>query len=275
MTGNTVRATSAAKGPSIKLRRIALPTEHGSWGILLEPLIGGIVVAFSTAAPFVALFFVGAFLMRQPLKIFLADTKAGRKREQTNIALKFVLGYGVVFFIGLVGMLMTARLYSLVPLLLVAPLAAVQIGYDAAGKSRRVLPELLGAIALSSSASVTALAAGWSYLAAGALSAIFVLRLIPSMLYVRERLLLEKGKKYSYLLPSAAHVAGLAGIVALILYGLAPRLTLPVFVVLLTRELSGLSRFRQKLRATQIGVLEVIYGVLVVLSVVVGHYTNL
>ena len=77
-------ATAAKPRPAFKMKSIALPNEHGSWGILFEPLVLGIAVAPSAASPFVALLYIGAFLSRQPLKWYIADLKAKRERGQTT-----------------------------------------------------------------------------------------------------------------------------------------------------------------------------------------------
>ncbi|HDL49896.1 MAG TPA: prenyltransferase, partial [Actinobacteria bacterium] len=35
--------------PSVRLRSVAMPTEHGGWGFTLEPIILGLLVAPSPA----------------------------------------------------------------------------------------------------------------------------------------------------------------------------------------------------------------------------------
>ncbi|MCB0162365.1 MAG: YwiC-like family protein, partial [Caldilineaceae bacterium] len=58
-------------------RSIALPTEHGGWGFLLEPLLLGRLVAPSAAGLLLLVATVAAFLLRQPLKIVLVDRRRG------------------------------------------------------------------------------------------------------------------------------------------------------------------------------------------------------
>lgn len=264
------------RSPSnVRLRGIALPNEHGSWGILFEPMVAAIAVAYSPAAIWVALLFIGAFLLRQPLRIWLADHKAGRDLPQTAAARKYAFIYFAIFATGLSGTLAFGTLSALVPLLIVAPLGAVQIYYDVNGKSRALLPELTGVVALSSSAAVVALAGGWTIPGAAALWGIFVLRLIPSILYIRNRLRLEKKKPFSLTVPLVTHAIAVLAVASLVFSGLCPRLTLALFVVLLGRAAIGLSPFRKSRKAMQIGIFEVIFGVLTVLSVIVGYHLNL
>ncbi len=48
-----------------------------------------------------------------------------------------------------------------------------------------------------------------------------------------------------------------------------------MFVVLLTRAVWGLSRFRRRVKAMKIGIWEVVYGTLTVLSIIAGHYLHI
>ena len=259
---------------AFKMKSIALPNEHGSWGILFEPLVLGIAVAPSLASPFVALLYIGAFLSRQPLKWFFADLKARRERPQTAAARMFAFVFLAITAIGFFGTLAFAGVVPLLPLIITAPLGAVTLWFDVSGKSRRVAPEMAGVLTLASSAAVCGLAAEWSVAASVALSILIVLRLIPSMLYVRERLKLEKGKPSSFAVPIALHVFAVIAVASLAWVSLSPWLPLAVFTFLLVRSISGSSDFRLKLKAKQLGMLEVLFGTLVVASVIVGYYFN-
>jgi hypothetical protein len=258
----------------VRVRGIALPNEHGAWGFLFEPLVAAIVVAPSAAAGWIFLLVVGAFFTRQPLRILLSDWTANQYKPQTSVALKFVFLYGSVFCLGLIGSLWFAGIRSLVPFILIIPFAAYQVYCDVSHKSRQLLPELTGAIAISSSAAVIALAGGWTTPAAFALWAIFAARLIPSIVYVRNRLRLEKGKDYSMSWTIAAHLIALGTIGFLVGNGLGSKLTLAMFVVLLARASIGLSSYRKKQKAMKIGIWEVIYGVMTVLTVIGGYYAQ-
>jgi hypothetical protein len=260
------------KRPAVNVKTIALPIEHGSWGFVFEPLTAGLLIAFSPSALWIVLLVTGAFLTRQPLKVLLNAWQAKREMPQTPVAQKFVLIYGAIFTAGLLGSLYFVPANAFVPFLCVLPLAACQIYFDASRKSRELLPELTGAIAISSSVAVIALADHWTFPAAVGLWAIFVARLIPSILYVRNRLKLEKGKDFSRIVPVASHAAALGLIGALAFYGLSPLLTVLMFAVLLVRAGVGLSKYRSKIKAMRIGVWEVVYGTLTALSVVVGYY---
>ncbi len=255
---------------NFKVKTIALPIEHGSWGFVFEPLTTALLIAFSPSAIWIALLVVGAFLTRQPLKVLLNDWRAGRNLPQTLVARKFTLIYGAIFSVGLAGSLLFVKSDAFLPFLLILPFAAYQIYCDASRKSRELFPELMSAVAISSSIAVIALADNWTLASAFALWAIFAARLISSILYVRNRLRLEKGKEFSKLVPILSHVAALILVGALAFEDLSPRLTVIMFAVLLGRAAVGLSPYRKKVKAMKIGVWEVVYGTLTALSVVLG-----
>lgn len=260
--------------PKIRFRQIALPTEHGGWGLLFESLIAGLAIAFSPAAPWIALMTVGAFLTRQPLRIFILDRIGMRVKGRSVAAIKFVSLFSAIFFAGAVGTLYTIHIPALTPFLLIVPFAAMQLYWDVNRKSRDLIAELSGAVSMSSSIAVIALAAGIFWPVAVALWILFVSRGIPSILYVRERLKLEKGKDFSRGIPTIAHMAALICVAVFAYYRLLPYLVIVAMAILLLRTVTGLSPRRRKMKAIQIGVREVIYGTMVVLILIIGHYTG-
>jgi hypothetical protein len=270
----SVEKSRNAAAPKIRAGKIALPTEHGGWGFLFEPIVAGLAVAFSMAGSCIAVMTIGAFLVRQPLKVLVIDRLGMKVKARARMALLFVVGFGVVFSVGLVGTILTAGPYPLSPFLIVLPLAVTQLYYDFARQGRHLLPELGGAITISASAAAITLAGGLEWPAAIGLGAIFIARLIPSIIYVRERLHLEKGKGFSRTLPIAAHFSALVLVAALAYFRLAPALTVFAMMLLLFRTIEGLSAGRMKMKAMKIGILEVIYGTLTVLSVVIGYHTG-
>lgn len=267
-------ATTKAK-PTIPARSIALPIEHGSWGFLFEPLVLGMVIAPSIAAVFISLMVIGAFLLRQPLKFLLGDMRQGRTLPRTVIARRFTFWYAPLTLIGLAGILVTATPSSLLPFVAVAPLAIYLMVQDVARQSRELVPEILAAIFLSATPASMVIAAGSTWPVAISLSLIMIARLVPSIVYIRNRLNLEKGKPYSTAAPAAVHAVAIAGVAILAQYGLAPWLSVAMLGILFLRSAAGLSRFRRPTPAKVLGIWEVIYGVLMVTAVSVGYYSGL
>jgi hypothetical protein len=258
----------------VRVRQVALPTEHGGWAFLLEPIVAGMAIAFSSAAPWIALLTIGAFLTRQPLKVLIADRLGMRNRVRASLAFRFSFGYGVIVALGIVGTMSTVGVRPLLPFVLVLPFAIFQIYFDASGRSRGLIPELTGAIALSASIAAIGLSANMPLAKAAAFWAIFASKSIASIFYVRERLRLEKGKGYSRSLPTCAHLGALFLAATLAYYGLTPFLTVLAMAILASRSIAGLSPGRKKMKAMQIGVREIIYGAIVALAVIIGYYSG-
>jgi hypothetical protein len=263
------------KAPPVKLKQIALPTEHGSWGFLFEPIVAGLGIAFSGGGLLISLMTIGAFLVRQPLKMLVLDRLGMRVQARAQAALKFVLLFGVIFIAGLAGAFYFAGGTALIPFLIVLPLAAVQQYFDYTRQSRHMLPEIGGAVAISASAAAIALAGGATWLAAIVLWLLLAGRLIPSIVYVRERLLLEKGKPYSARLPLILHSLALLIAAGLAILHLAPWLAAAAMTMLLVRAVEGLSANRRKMKAMKIGVFEVVFGTLTVLLFIAGYRLGL
>lgn len=254
--------------PQISISRIVLPTEHGSWSFLLEPLIVGGAIAWSFAAPWIMLMVVAAFLSRQPLKVYWL---ARGNPAAAAVSVRFLLAFLAAAAIGLAGTIWIAPA-ALYPLALAGPIAAQQVFADLSRRSRSLVAELAGAAAVSSSAAMLAIGAGFSVSAAGALWLIFVCRAVPSILYVRNRLLLEKGKKFALLLPVTTHFIALGICAVLAFMGLASFLTVAVLAFLAVRSWFGLSPYRSKMKAMKIGIWEVVYGAVTVASMIIGYY---
>lgn len=264
-----VQATLTMTRPQISTSRIILPTEHGSWSFLFEPIVVGFALAFSASAPWIALMAIGAFFARQPLKTAYL---ARKNKAVSGTATKYVLIFAALMAVGAIGTAMTSDAWVFYPFAVAAPLAIQQIVLDLSRRSRNLLAELTGAVAISSSIAAIALAGGLGWPAAVALWAVFVCRFIPSILYVRNRLLLEKGKPYERLQPIVSHIISLVVMVALAVVGFSSWLTVGMFAFLAARCVHGLSSYRVKMKAMRIGVWEVIYGTLTVVSLIVGYY---
>jgi hypothetical protein len=123
---------------------------------------------------------------------------------------------------------------------------------------------------MPASAASIVLADGGSWPFAAAIWFFFVARFVPSILYIRNRLNLEKGKQSSMLAPAALHAAALIAVSLLVLAGHLPVLVIPAFTLLLARSIFGLSRYRKRVKAMKIGFSEIAYGLVVVAALIAG-----
>ena len=109
---------------------MALPSEHGGWGLTLEPGLLGLLIAPSTAGVCVALAALVAFLARTPLKIVAIDRRRGRVLERTRLAQRVAAGELAVLAALAAGAVMLAAPRFWVPGLVAVPFLAVEAWFD-------------------------------------------------------------------------------------------------------------------------------------------------
>ncbi|HYM60385.1 MAG TPA: YwiC-like family protein [Thermoanaerobaculia bacterium] len=227
------------------LRPLALPTEHGGWGFLLEPVLLGLAVAPSWAGALLAAAATLGFLTRQPLRLMLQDVLRHRKVGRTRWCALFVTLYAagaLAAFAGAVAIAGPIAGWSMaIPFVMVAPLAAVQIAFDAQNKSRGLLPELNGPVAMSSAAAAIALAGGRSYATALVLAGLVIARGLPAVVYVRTLLKRAHGAASSSLPAAIMHAIGIGATFALWRFSLAPLAAPVAMTALLARAAWGLT----------------------------------
>jgi hypothetical protein len=253
----------AAPRPRPRLRPIALPTEHGGWGFLFEPLVLGLAVAPSTAGALLALSAVAGFLTRQPLRFALQDLLRGKTYPRTAWSRGFAAAYFVLAAALFAAALSMSRPSVFIPLGLVVPLALTQVLYDAQNRSRSLFPELCGAAAMSSIAAAIAIAGGMRIVPALALSGVIVARSLPSIVYVRTLLQRAHGVAASSWPALAMHAAAV-----LLVAAFAPLLATAAMLILLARAAYSLSH--EPPRAQTLGWREIAFGTLTVALTAAG-----
>lgn len=256
----------------VRWRSVALPTEHGAWAFVSEPLLLGLILAPTLAGLSLSIAVLGAFLLRQPLKLYVKDIRSQRIVPRTYVARRFIVLYGVVTGIAaLATLLLIPSVDVLLPLVFALPLFALQLSYDFRNQSRSVTAEIAGTLATGAFASSIVMIQGWSLLPALGLWLVLAAKAITAVLYVRSRLRLEREKSAGVGLALAAHV----GAVVLLLVTTASdltRWTAPLAMLILTvRAAVGLSSLRKARPPKIIGMQEVAYGLLFLLVVALGY----
>lgn len=247
---------------SVALRPLALPTEHGGWGFLLEPIALGLLVSPSWSGALVAIAALFAFLGRHPLRLALQDARRGRTYPRTPYCWTLAAMYLIAGALALAGAVMIGGARMLIPFGIVAPLAFVQVLYDAANRSRTLFAEMSGAAAMSSIAAAIAIAGGMQILPAIGIAGILIARTLPAILYVRALL-----RPVSIWPAVSMHVLA---IVVVALYG--SRFAIAAMVLLLIRAVWGFTHERP--RAKTIGWREMVFGAITVSLIAMG-YTRL
>ena len=257
---------------SVRLKSLALPTEHGGWGFLLEPILLGLLTVPTWAGLALSIAALGVFLLTQPAKIVLKDWQKGLYVPRTRWALRFAALYaGMALLMLVIALALSPHAFWL-PLLLASPFALFQLYAASQNRGRALLPELVGAVALGATVAAIVLAGGGMAANAFALWLILSLRSVPSILYVRTRLRLERGDDINRRQVIVAHGVALLISVILVVAGNAHVLTVFAFVLLLVRAVRGLSAWRNAVPAKIIGMWEMIYGFSVVVLVAIGAH---
>jgi hypothetical protein len=261
----------AAPGPGVALRTLALPVEHGGWGLLIEPIVLGLVLAPSPAGACLSAAALGAFLARHPLKIALADRRRWTRYPRTAAAERIAGFYAALAATALGAASLQGTGFFWLPLVLALPLAALQLAREARGRARDLPAELAGAVALGSVVSAIVLCGGWQAGPAFALWALIAARSVASVLYIRTRLRLDRGQAPELAPTWASHLAGLVIAGALAFVGWTPWLGVLAFAALAIRALMGLSASRGEERPRDIGFREMRFGLLTVFLVFLGY----
>ncbi|MBL8154923.1 MAG: YwiC-like family protein [Anaerolineae bacterium] len=254
-----------------QVRSIAIPSQHGVWGFWLEPSLAALIAAPSWAGLCLVGAGLAALLLAHPLMIVVKDRGKGRRYPRTQMAERFALLYGsaAVSLLALAARFTEGDFW---PILVVAlPFAAMQLGYELRNANRDVTAELSGATAFSVLAPAAAVATGWTIPAALGLWAVMVIRVVVSILYVRARLRLEKGRPTNPQMVIAAHILGTIALGLLAWAQLIPWMAVIAGLVLLIRAILGVTSMRKPVPARVIGFREIAYGLMTAVLTGVGY----
>ena len=173
---------------------VAVPSEHGGWSLTLEPALLAILVAPSVGGAALAIAGLLVFLIRTPLKLALVDQRRGRHLERSLLARR-VVGVELLLLACALGVAIVASSQQFWwPFVVASPMAAVEIWYDIRSRSRRLTPELMGAVGVGSIAAAIALAGGESNTVAAGLWCVVAARAVATIPFVRVQLRRAKGQ---------------------------------------------------------------------------------
>ena len=96
-------------------RMVALPNEHGAWVFLLSPLLIGLFAAghFTLASALLIVAALAAFLLRQPVSILVKAYSGRRPRTDLPAARFWMIVYGLIGLLALVGLIFQGHSYLL------------------------------------------------------------------------------------------------------------------------------------------------------------------
>jgi hypothetical protein len=250
------------------LRAVAVPSEHGGWGLTAEPILLGLLVAPSVAGGLIGVAAMVVFLARTPLRVVLVDRHRDRRLARTALARRVLL----VEALAIVALVATAAALGdpfWWPALVAAPLAGIELWYDTRSRGRRLVPELTGTWAISAAAAAIVLAAGRPAATAAALWLLVGARATSSIPHVVAQVARLHGRtldRRRLLVADLAALAAAATAVALD-RGAALGAGAVVVAVILQRPLA-----RTPVPAKTIGIRQSILGLAVVVAAAAGFH---
>jgi hypothetical protein len=262
------RARAGHPSPSLPLRSVALPAEHGGWGLTIEPGLLGLLLRPSLAGVAIAAAGIVAFLLRTPLKLVAIDHRRRRWLPRTRLAAR--VSCAEAAFLGLLIAIAMQGAASPFwwPALIAAPLLAVEATFEVRSRGRRLVPELAGAVAVGSLAAMVVLAGGGDARLAIGAWVLLAARSIASIPDVRAQVARLHGRPVDEPAVATADLVALATAATAVL--VEPELVAGAIAVFALVALQEVWSRRPAVRATIIGVRQLLLGVFVVVMAAGG-----
>lgn len=251
------------------IRAVAMPSEHGGWGLTIEPGLLGLLVAPSLAGACLAVAALLLFLLRTPLELALVDRRRHRRLPRTRLAERVAAAEAVLLMVLVAVAAVTAhdgRWW--IPAAVAAPLVAVELAYDIRSRRRRLVPELTGAVAIAAVAAAVVIAGDGDPRLAAGLWLILAARVTTSIPHVRAQIDRLHGRDWQPGLVLASDLA--AVVVAGIAVVLDGRIILGAAVLVAVVVVQGVRRRRPAAPAKIIGVSQMVLGFAVVAASAIG-----
>ena len=251
------------------IRAVAMPSEHGGWGLTIEPGLLGLLVAPSVAGACLAVAALVLFLLRTPLELALVDRRRHRRLPRTRMAERVAVVEAVLLAVLVSVAAVTAhddRWW--IPAAVAAPLVAVELAYDVRSRRRRLVPELTGAVAIAAVAAAVVVAGDGDPRLAAGLWLILAARVTTSIPHVRAQIdrLHNRGWQPGLVLVSDLAAVVVAG-VAVVLDG---RIIVGAAVLVAVVVVQQVRRRRPVAPVKVIGVSQMVLGFAVVAASAIG-----
>ena len=234
----------------------------------MEPVLLGLIVAWSGAGVALGVAAFTAFLLRTPAKLVAVDVRRGRWLERSRLALRIAIVELVVLGSAVALVLALAGWSWLAPLGIAGPLVAIELSFDIRSRGRRLLPELCGAVGITAvAASIVVAAARSGGLAAG-VWLVLAARAVGAIPFVRVQIMrLRRGQGPVW----QSDVAQVVSIAVAAVAVIADRRLLPGLAgVVMLAVAQSLWVRRVPIPAKQVGLRQMAMGLALVAATAVG-----
>lgn len=178
------------------IRSVALPSEHGGWGLTLEPCLLGLLIRPSVPGLLLGLATFTAFLWRTPAKLLVVDLRRHRMLHRTRLAAALTIVEGALIAGLVIAAIATATpsFAWWAPPLAAVPFVAIEASYEVRSRGRRLVPELAGAVAVSAITPAILGLGGGSARVGVAAGLLIVARAVASIPWVRDQVMALRGR---------------------------------------------------------------------------------
>ncbi len=185
---NTRTASAPHASERATWKTVAIPSEHGGWGLTAEPILLGLLLGFSWPGVAIGAAAMLAFLARTPLKLALVDHRRNRQLERTVLARRIgTVEVVAIVVLGAVALL-AAGWKWVIPAAIALPLFAIELWYDIRSRGRRLVPELCGAVGMGAVAAAIVVAGDGSARLAAATWLVLAARSIGAIPFIRTQI---------------------------------------------------------------------------------------
>ena len=200
------------------LRQVALPAEHGGWGLTLEPVLLGLLVAHSWAGAALGVAAFASFLVRTPLKLAIIDRRRRQWAARSRVAANLAAVQLALIVVTTAAALALAGPRWLLPVAIAVPFVAVELWFDVRSRGRRLIPELCGAVGIAAAVAAIIIAAGKPTELAAAMWLILAGRSVAAIPFVRVQIMrLRRGVASPRASDGAQVLAVAVGVAAVVL----------------------------------------------------------
>lgn len=254
-----MRLADAGPHPAPSWRQVAVPSEHGGWSLTAEPVVLGLIVAWSWPGLALGLAAMLAFVARTPLKVVLVDRWRKRWLGRSRLAARIAgVEIAAIVVLGVWGAIGAASGWFWVPLAFAAPLVGVELWFDMRSRSRRLIPELAGTVAMGSIVAAIVLAGGEPASLAVGLWVVVSARAAAAIPYARAQVFRAHGRPVA---TWHSDVAQLLGVVAVTVARLVDAIPLAPVVAVAAIAALNIVTIRGPARpAVVIGVTQMLFG---------------
>jgi hypothetical protein len=250
------------------VRSVAVPTEHGGWGLTAEPVLLGLAVAPSIAGLCLGVAAILAFLARTPLRVVLVDRHRHRHLDRTVLARRALVAESAAIAALVGAAIVAADAPFWWPAAVAAPLVAVELWFDTRSRSRRLAPELAGTIGICAVVAMIVLAAGHPAGEAAALWVVLGARALTAIPHVRAQIARLHGHDAPAPGLLVADVAALAAVAAAA--ALEPAVAAGAIAVAAVGAIQRLTGRAAPVPAKVVGIRQPVLGLTVVAATAIG-----